>query len=187
LPQRRHRPAHGERGATGSRRLGRRGLADPPATRWGDLRGPIVNRGDGKTGRAAFDTDEELAALRSSLAQSDKLLHELRVHQIELEIQNRALRDAQEELESSRERYVELFDLAPSAYLTLERDGRIVEANLAAERLLGQERTAILGRRLQTLVGLSDPIAFQALVQQSIGLHGEVRGEISFRTPAQQN
>jgi len=146
-----------------------------------------VSRGDGSASGPGFEADEELAALRSSLAQSDKLLHELRVHQIELEIQNRALREAQEQLETSRERYVELFDLAPSAYLTLEKDGRVIEANLAAERLLGQERTAILGRRLQTLVGLSDPLAFQGLLQQSLALHGEVRSELSFRTSAQQS
>ncbi len=146
-----------------------------------------MNRGDGSADKPGFEVDEEVAALRSSLAQSDKLLHELRVHQIELEIQNRALRDAQEELESSRERYVELFDLAPSAYLTLEPDGRIVEANLAAERLLGQERTALLGRRVQTLVGLSDPLAFRSLLEQSIAVHGEIRSEISFRTATQQS
>jgi PAS domain S-box-containing protein len=145
-----------------------------------------LSRGDGSAGRSAFEADEELAALRSSLAQSDKLLHELRVHQIELEIQNRALREAQEELETSRERYVELFDLAPSAYLTLETDGRILEANLAAERLLGQERTALLGRRVQTLVGLSDPLAFRSLLQQSVAVHGEIRSEITFRTSTHQ-
>jgi hypothetical protein len=65
----------------------------------------------------------ELTTLRSTLAQSDRLVHELRVHQIELEIQNRALREAQEQLEASRERYVELFDFAQWATWCSSRTG----------------------------------------------------------------
>jgi len=128
----------------------------------------------------------EVAELRTSLEQSDRLLHELRVHQIELEVQNNALREAQEELESSRERYVELFDFAPVAYLTLEADGRIVEANLTASRLLGQDRAALVGRRLQTVVGLSDPLAFRAVLRSASTRKTETHTEIAFRTVQQQ-
>ncbi len=129
---------------------------------------------------------KEVSALRTALVDTDRLVHELRVHQIELEIQNRALREAQEQLELSRERYVELFDFAPIAYLTLEPDGRIFEANLTAARMLGVDRSALLGRRFQAVVGLSDPHAFRAGLQACVERKRESRSEVTFRTVSQQ-
>ena len=130
---------------------------------------------------------QELSALRTSLTETDRVVHELRVHQIELEIQNRALREAQEQLEASRERYVELFDFAPLAYLTLEADGRIFEANLAAARMLGVERSALLDRRFQAVVGMSDPLAFRAALRACVEQKRESRIELTFRTVGQQS
>lgn len=128
----------------------------------------------------------DLTSMRSALTQTERLVHELRVHQIELEIQNRALSDAQEQLESSRERYVELFDFAPMAYLTLEADGRIVEANLTAARMVGQDRSFLHGRRLQTVVGMVDPLAFRSLLRATAEQGTPSSAELTFRTPAQQ-
>jgi len=72
--------------------------------------------------------------------------HELRVHQIELEMKNEELRRAQKELEISRERYFELYDLAPVAYCTLSGKGLIQEANLAAATMLGVSRKELVNR-----------------------------------------
>jgi len=66
-----------------------------------------------------------------------RLLHELRVHQIELEIQNDALRDAHLEAEDSLARYLSLYEHAPVAYVTLGGDGTILQVNRAARTLLG--------------------------------------------------
>ena len=82
----------------------------------------------------------------------DELLHELRVHQVELERQNAALRNAQLSLEEARDRYVDLFEFAPVGYLTLTRQGTIDEINLTATKLLGAERKQVLGRRFAHFV-----------------------------------
>ena len=74
---------------------------------------------------------------------AEELLHELQAHQIELEMQNEQLRQAQVELEKSRNRFADLYDLAPVGYLTLNHDGMIDEINLTGAALLGIERNKL--------------------------------------------
>jgi len=85
-----------------------------------------------------------------------KLLHELQVHQIELQMQNDALRQAQIIIEESRDRYVDLYDFAPIAYFTLSRDGMISELNLTAGDLLGVVRSKLINRRFAQFVAAED-------------------------------
>ena len=66
-----------------------------------------------------------------------KTIHELHVHQIELEMQNEELRRAQAELDAARSRYFDLYDLAPVGYCTISEKGLILEANLTAATMLG--------------------------------------------------
>jgi signal transduction histidine kinase len=80
------------------------------------------------------------------------LLHELQVHQIELELQNEALRQARDEAEAAAARYLELYDFAPVGYATLDADGAILELNLAAADLLGAPRAELVRRRLSDWV-----------------------------------
>ena len=88
------------------------------------------------------------------------MLHELRVHQIELELQNEELRRAQIELESSRARYFDLFDLAPVGYLTLSELGLILEANFVASKLLGLPRGALVGKWFSAFIAPPDQDAY---------------------------
>jgi len=101
-------------------------------------------RAEKKAEKEGDPWDSADAPLSAETAQ--EVLHDLRVHQIELEMQNEELRRTQVELEASRQRYFELYDLAPVAYLTISEEGRILEANLTSVPLLGQERSALVGR-----------------------------------------
>ena len=83
----------------------------------------------------------------------DELLHELRVHQIELEMQNEELRRAHIALETLHAHYVELYDFAPVGYLTLTAEGMIAEINLTGAKLLGVERKRLMNRRFEQFIG----------------------------------
>jgi PAS domain S-box-containing protein len=102
--------------------------------------------------RAEEQLSRAAAGARSLPADPQSVLHELQVHQIELQMQNEELRAAQLELEASSARYSDLFDFAPVGYVVLDLDGVILAANLTAAALLGIERSALLKRRLSHFV-----------------------------------
>jgi PAS domain-containing protein len=81
-----------------------------------------------------------------------KLLHELQVYRVELEVQNSELRIARDEAESLREVYTDLYDFAPLGYFTLIPDGRIQMANLTGAALLGIDRVLLLGQAFSMLI-----------------------------------
>lgn len=92
-------------------------------------------------------TDE--AELNTSV---DEFLQELRVHQIELEMQNEALRQSQLALEESLNRYVSLYELSPVGYLTLTENDMIAEANLISADLLGESRSTFIKQRFPRFI-----------------------------------
>src|SRR6266849_8653731 len=89
-----------------------------------------------------------------------QLVHELQVHQIELEMQNEELRRAQMELETARDRYVDLYDFSPVGHLTIDTQGTIVEANLRVETLFGINRNEQIGQSLACFVASDDQDTF---------------------------
>ncbi len=89
-------------------------------------------------------------------AEITNLLHELQVHQIELEMQNDELRQAQVALEASHARYTDLYDFAPVGYLTLDETGLILDANLTAARQLAIPRSRLLQRPFPLLAARQD-------------------------------
>lgn len=87
---------------------------------------------------------------------TEKMLHELQVHQIELEMQNEQLRQAQIELEKSRDLYMNYYDFAPIGYLTLNRSGMIDQINLTGAAMLRAERNKIQHRRFDSYIVMED-------------------------------
>jgi PAS domain S-box-containing protein len=81
-----------------------------------------------------------------------KLMHELQVHQLEIEMQYEELRKTQLELELMRERYFDLYDLAPISYCTTDELGVILEANLATSELLGEPRSELVGQPISRYI-----------------------------------
>ena len=81
-----------------------------------------------------------------------RIIHELQVHQIELQMQNEEMSRAQAELDAARVRYFDLYDLAPIGYCTLSDHGLIMEANLTAAALLNLARERLVGQLLNRFI-----------------------------------
>jgi two-component system CheB/CheR fusion protein len=110
-----------------------------------------------------------------------QLLHELEVHEIELEMQNEELRTARLELEHGLARYTELFDFAPIGYATLGPFQIIRELNHSGARLLGKERGRLIGRPFGTLVTPGDRPRFSELLERAMAADTKQVGEIALR------
>ena len=114
-------------------------------------------------------TGQEIVAMSAQDIQ--QLVHELQVYQIELELQNEDLRQTQQELEASRDRYSALYDFAPIGYLTLDHDGGILEANLPAARMLGAERSHLRHTRLSDFIMPASQDTFYFHRRQTVATH----------------
>ncbi len=127
----------------------------------------------------------EEALARSPAADTDltteTLLHELRVHQIELEMQNESLRQVHLALEESRDRYVDLYEFAPLAYLSLSRDGLIESINLTGAALLGVERGKLARRRFDAYVVEEDRERWRRLFMAAMAGEGGRSCELTLR------
>ena len=110
-------------------------------------------------------TKRDLAAMQIKDVQ--RLVHELAVHEIELEMQNDTLRQVQMDLESARDRYLDLYDSAPIGYLTLNPMGMILEGNLPACTLLGVNRKELLGKPVIGFVAAKDQATVLRHIRES--------------------
>lgn len=123
---------------------------------------------------AALAVLHDLASSPDTAADALKLLHELQVHQVELELQEEELRRSVVELEAALYRQVQLYDFAPAGCFTVDRSASVLELNRNGARLLGFERDALLGRTLDSFVERdSSPVLHAALMRVAEGAEGE--------------
>ncbi len=95
-----------------------------------------------------------------------RLLHELEVHQVELEMQNNELRLARDEAEALLEKFSDLYEFAPVGYFTINPDGTILQVNLTATTLVKMERSRIIGKSFSSLLSPEQRPAFQVLLEK---------------------
>lgn len=114
--------------------------------------------------------------------ETSRLLHELQVHQIELEIQNEELRQARDEVETVLGNYTDLYDFAPVGYVTLSPDGVVRAANLTAAGLLGMDRSRLLGRNIALFVVKETQPFFAAFLGKVFSRQSKESCEVAFTT-----
>jgi PAS domain S-box-containing protein len=152
----------------------------------GELRSKAQHNLDELRRHAELRLDEPAAAAAAaaaaaSLAPDDiaAVIHELQVHQIELEMQNEELHRTHAELNAQREKYFERFEMAPVGYLVLDEEGIVSDSNLTAAHLLGVERDILVGQPLSAFVYPLEQDAFyllmSALRKSGQGQSGELR------------
>ena len=127
--------------------------------------------------------EQLLATTRRKVAQipmddMQRLVQELEIHQIELEMQNEELRRTQLELETARDHYAGLYDFAPSALLTLNARGEILEANLSAGELLGLDRDRLMHQRFTRFVPAEAQDTFYLLCERVFSSDGRQSAEL---------
>jgi two-component system cell cycle sensor histidine kinase/response regulator CckA len=102
---------------------------------------------------------------------TQRLVQELQIHQIELEMQNEQLEQARIETEAALELYTDLYEFAPSGYFTLDRDGTVRQANLTGSGLLGVDRSRLVNRNFQLFVAENSRPVFQAFSVKVFASH----------------
>jgi len=95
-----------------------------------------------------------------------KLLHELQVHQIELEMQNDELREANETAEAALKKYTMLYDFAPMGYFTLDSDGSICDLNFTGAELLGDKRHSLMDSNFKLFISKESQDAFNVFFKK---------------------
>ncbi len=116
---------------------------------------------------ALYRASEAVIQEPNTPEETKQLLHELRVHQILLEMQNEELRCIQKELDASLTRYFELYDLAPVGYMTFGEPGLILEANLAAANMFGVARATLRKQPIKRFLCKKDQDLFYLHRQQA--------------------
>jgi PAS domain S-box-containing protein len=128
---------------------------------------------------ARVEPGESDAARHRIDPDTKRLLHELQVHQLELELQNEELQSAWDKEQVLLAKYTDLYDFAPVGYLSLDREGTICEVNLTCASLLGIERSRLVQRRFGQFVSEADRSTFQAFLKKVFATKAREACEVS--------
>ncbi len=144
-------------------------------------RAPGSNQADGALPGPyrAFRVLHDLAMSPATADDALALLHELQVHQVELDLQQDDLRSSRAELELALARQRQLYDAAPVACFTIERNTALVELNLAAASLLGDARDALTGRHLDGFLDARSADALHTLLSRTVEGRAEAAGAVA--------
>ena len=118
------------------------------------------------TGVSALNLLHKLASTPGSADDALKLLHELQVHQVELDLQHEQIETTQRELVEDLARYQGLYEFAPVAYLSVGPEGDILEGNVAGASLFGVRQDELRGRRIEAFLAPESRPALIALLKQ---------------------
>jgi PAS domain-containing protein len=133
------------------------------------LKGPEAQAQARAAATAALGVLYELASSPSTAPNALALLHELQVHQVEVDLQDEELRISRVELEATLNRQVQLYDFAPMGYLTVTDDGVLRELNLTGAALLGLSRDFLRGRSLESFLSADSVATLRAVLGRVTG------------------
>lgn len=136
---------------------------DPPAAA-----APLRERAESLIADGTAGAPAPVSAAPLSLAATQRLLHDVQVHHVELELQNEELRSAQRALEAAHAEAFELYELAPVGYCTLRERGLMTRANLTAASLFGVPRPALVGEALSRFIHHQDQDAYYRLLKRLV-------------------
>lgn len=117
----------------------------------------------------------------SEIRSKTELIADLQTHRVELEMQNYELREAQQQLEETRDRYATLYDYAPVGYFTLDKSGCVLEINLTGSAMLGVERAHLVGQPFITHVAEDDIHAFLQYLHDIFYTSGNIVTELRIK------
>ncbi len=126
---------------------------------------PLRRRAETRLRERSAENQSGAGGARST-ADTRRLLHELQVHQIELEMQNEELQKARDEMEAGMERFSDLYDFAPVGYFTFSHDGTIRQVNLTGAKLIGIERSRLVGQSFGRLLTAELRPGFTSFLKQ---------------------
>jgi PAS domain S-box-containing protein len=158
-------------------------VVEPRRTRVARIKDPAQSAKNQQTEPTLRKRAENKVAANSGVrplspTDSLKLVHELQVHQVELEMQNEELQSGRTEIEDSRARFSDLYDFSPVGYVTLDDKGLVLEANRTIVRLMGFEKDSLLQKPFHSFVFSEDKRFFLEFFHHLIPLNAKTTVEI---------
>ena len=135
--------------------------------------------------RKRSENERSADVVPKTVTDAKRLLHELQVHQIELEMQNAELRHARDQLEVALDAYTDLYDFAPSGYFTVATTGAILRSNLSGAALVGMERSLLVGQSFARLVSAEFRPNFNIFLKQVFASESKQTGDFELACKGQ--
>jgi PAS domain-containing protein len=146
----------------------------------------MTNKSEATGLRQAAEEKLKKKASKTSakLSESDmlKLLHELEVHQIELEMQNEELMRAKEEARQTHDKYTSLYDFANNGYFTIDRNCKIYKLNLRGAFMLGRDRSTLVNKNFKQFVNIDSLHQFDDFIQKTFKTHSKETCQVKLIT-----